>query len=251
MTFFTYLKKVYKRYTSKRQAATTVRYMFPALLGTILLLSATAVSSLDQSYVYLTTTTRTVEVGELVTVEVGVSAHTPINAVDILLQFPKNSLDVFSVDRGQSVLTIWTEDPIIHSDSVQLVGGTFKRGFIGQHEIATVKFRALEKGQYEISANKITFVAGDGSGSKVPVTNHQSSVLTLFNYDENTSADEIKIAVSSGIATDLNNDGRVSLQDISAFMGAWSNKSQIFDFNNDGRMTFKDFSIILADYFGQ
>ena len=251
MWFFSYVKNIYTKYRQKREASATVRYMFPAVLGTILLLSASAVSTVDQSYVYLESGSRAVEVGEIISVEVGVSAHRPINAVDIKLAFPASSLDVFSVDRGQSVLTIWTEDPVIKNNSVRFVGGTFKRGFIGQHEIATVKFRALEAGQYEISADNITFVAGDGSGTKIKAVDHQSSQLTLFNFDENTSAEEIKIAIARGATTDINNDGVITLQDISAFMGAWSSRTQIFDFNNDGRMSFKDFSIILADFFLQ
>lgn len=249
MNFISYFINKYRTYRSRRESTATVRYMFPALLGTVLLLGATAVSSIDGSYVYLESNKQTVEVGELVSVEVGVSAHTPINAVDIIVNFPADKVEVFSVDRGQSVLTIWTEDPLIKKTSVQLVGGTFKRGFIGEHEIATIKFRALEKGQYKLESNKITFVAGDGTGTKVTASEHKAGKLALFNFDQNTSEDEIKIAIASGVATDLNNDGQVTLQDISAFMGAWSNQTHVFDFNNDGRMSFKDFSIILADYF--
>ena len=226
-----------------------MRYMFPAMLGTVLLLTASTNSGISESYVFLSSDARTVEVGEIVSVEVGVSAHTPINAVDITVDFPADKVEVFSVDRGQSVLTIWTEDPIIKRDTIQLIGGTFKRGFIGEHQIVTVKFRAKVAGQYALEADDITFVAGDGNGTEVDAADRPVSSLTLFNFDENTSADEIEIAIASGITTDLNQDGKVTLQDISAFMGAWNNKQQLFDFNNDGRMTFRDFSIILADFF--
>lgn len=183
--------------------------------------------------------------------QVRVSAHTPINAVDLLVEYPEESLDVFSVDRGQSVITIWTEDPVITDSSVSLVGGTFQRGFIGEHEIATIRFRADQTGSHVVNVSQAKFVAGDGEGTTVEVTQHDGNTLSFFIFDENTSAEEIEVAVSSRITTDLNNDGQVSLQDISAFMGAWSSRSQIFDFNRDGQMTFKDFSIILADFFFQ
>jgi len=249
MKIFSWFISKIKDYRNKRVARATVRYMFPAVLGTILLLSASSINSIDGSYVYLNPNTTTVAAGEILSIEVGVSANTPINAVDIQVEFPSDKVEVFSIDRGQSVLTIWTEDPIVTSNSIQFVGGTFKRGFIGEHEVATIKFRALETGQYELNVEEVVFVAGDGTGKEVPVEKHVSNTLSLFNYDENTTAEEIKIAVESGIPTDLNNDGKVTLQDISAFMGAWNQKTQLFDFNNDGKMTFKDFSIILADYF--
>jgi hypothetical protein len=156
---------------------------------------------------------------------------------------------VFSIDRGQSVLTIWTEDPVVTASAVRFSGGTFRRGFIGKHEVATINFRALKTGQYKVKITDATLVAGDGTGTEVPVTKQPTESITLFNFDENTPPEEIKVAINSKMVTDLNNDGEITLQDISAFMGAWSNRSQIFDFNRDGKMTFRDFSIILADYF--
>jgi hypothetical protein len=225
--------------------------MFPALLGTVLLLGATAISGTGsgKSYVFLTPDTKTVEVGQIFSVKVGVSAHTPINAVDITVEYPPDKVEVFGVDKGQSVLTLWTNEPVITLDYVQMTGGTFKRGFIGQHEIATIKFRAIAPGQYEIRSQDVTFVAGDGTGNEVLASTLPVHKTVMFNFDENTTPEAIKVAASSGVSTDINQDGKTTLQDISAFMGAWSNKNQLFDFNNDGYMSFKDFSIILADYF--
>jgi len=249
MSVFTWIRRKVKAYRDKRVSSATVRYMFPAVLGTVLLLGATTITSTNQSYVYLSADTRTIEVGEMVSVMVSVSAHVPINAVDIKIAFPADKVEVFSVDRGRSVLTLWTEDPIISTNSVQFIGGTFRRGFIGKHTIASIKFRAKQSGQYEISATDITFVAGDGTGNKVTVSANSANKTMLFNFDENTSAEEIRIAVAAGVVTDLNGDGKVTLEDISMFMAIWNNRSQVLDFNNDGRMTFKDFSIILADFF--
>jgi len=241
----------YRHYRANRDRATTVRYMFPAVLGFATLLGALSLSATSNSFVLLETNVQAIESGELFEVRVLTSAHVPVNAVDITVKFPKDKLEVFSVDRGQSVLTIWTQDPVVTPSTVRLSGGTFRRGFIGKHEIATINFRALKTGQYKVSLSDVTLVAGDGTGAKVAVTKQPNDTIALFNFDENTSQEEIKVAIASKMVTDLNNDGRVTLQDISAFMGAWSNRSQIFDFNKDGRMTFRDFSIILADYFLQ
>jgi len=245
------ITRIMTRYRASRDRATTVRYMFPAVLGAAALLGALSISSTNNSFVLLETDVQAVESGELFEVQVVTSAHTPVNAVDITVQFPKDKLEVFSVDRGQSVLTIWTENPIVTASTVRMSGGTFRRGFIGKHEIATINFRALKTGQYKVKIEDATLVAGDGTGTEVPVTTQSAESIALFNFDEDTSPEEIKVAIASKMVTDLNNDGRVTLQDISAFMGAWSNRTQMFDFDRDGRMTFRDFSIILADYFLQ
>lgn len=251
MRAFDWIARKIKAYRQRREVSATIRYMFPAVLGTVLLLGASTISGVSESYVYLSSDQATVEVGDLFVVEVGVSAHAPINAVDITVNFPADKVEVFSVDRGQSVLTLWTQDPVARSTSVQLSGGTFRRGFIGEHQIVEITFRATATGQYTMNATDVTFVAGDGTGNKVPASNHIAGTATLFNFDETTSAEEIKIAIAAGVTTDLNQDGRVTLQDISAFMAVWQSRTQILDFDGDGRMTFRDFSILLADFFTQ
>lgn len=245
------VSNILERYKVSRNRTATVRYMFPAALGVVALLGAMSLSAVDSSFVLLETDVQAVASDELFEIAVLASAHTPVNAVDITLAFPPEKLEVFSIDRGQSVLTIWTEDPVSKEASIRFSGGTFRRGFIGKHEIATVTFRALQSGRYEVAISDAQLVAGDGSGTEVPVTPQSGSRIALFNFDENTSPEEIKVALASGVVTDLNGDGKVTLQDISAFMGAWSSRSQLFDFDRDGRMTFRDFSIILATYFLQ
>ena len=239
------------RYRVTRDRATTVRYMFPAVLGAAALLASLSLSGINGSYVSLETDRQAVKSGDLFEITVLTSADTPVNAVDITVLFPDDKLEVFSVDRGQSVLTIWTEDPIVTDSSVRLTGGTFRKGFIGQHQVATINFRALATGQYTVRVGDVTLVAGDGTGDKVTVAKQPTDTISLFNFDDDTSPEEIQVAVAAKITTDLNDDGQVTLQDISAFMGAWSSRSQIFDFNRDGKMTFRDFSIILADFFLQ
>lgn len=227
----------------------TIRYMFStALGGGILALSLLAsLSSSTDSSVVLKSSSQIVEIGDIYSLEVSVDAKVPINAVEFDVVYPEEYVSVFGVDRGQSVLTIWTEDPEIEEDRVTFSGGTFRRGFLGKHQIAVINFRAESVGQYSLQVENVRLIAGDGVGTEVLLANTRGQ--TVFNFDENTSEEEIQVAVKTAINTDLNNDGQVTLQDISAFMGAWSNRSETHDFNGDGMMTFRDFSIILADFF--
>jgi hypothetical protein len=223
--------------------------MFPALLTFAALFSLASIVSTQSSYIRLESSNTSVEAGERFTLHIYASSHVPVNAVDITLAFDDDSVEVLEVDRGQSVLTIWTEDPIIESNKVILRGGTFRKGFLGEHEIASIDLRAIGTGLSTFEATDVMLLAGDGSGTPVSVSEALDSSVNFFIYDENTDPETIAVHVKMKVVTDINGDGTVTLSDISAFMGAWSSKSTTYDFNSDGRMTFKDFSIILADFF--
>lgn len=223
--------------------------MFPAVISVAALLGAAVITSTEVSYVRLETTDSLVEEGEQFSIDVYAYAHVPVNAVDITLQFDSDTVDVTGVDIGQSVLTIWTQDPVIEDASVRLQGGTYRKGFLGDHMIATINLKAKQTGQSDFEATDVMLLAGDGDGTPVTVADSLDSTVSLYIYDENSSDDSISVDINVEIISDLDGDGKVSLKDISMFMSAWHNKSKIYDFNGDGKMSFRDFSIILANYF--
>lgn len=239
---------ILKKFFSKPKK-NTIRYMFPALVAFAAIFGAAAVSTSQQSYVRLEASSSTIEAGQRFTIDVYAKAHVPVNAVDITLQFDSNAVQVLEVDRGQSVLTIWTQDPVVQDNKVVLRGGTFRRGFIGEHKVASIDLKAKKIGQSTLSATNVVLLAGDGKGSPVSLGQLENSKVNLYIYDENTKLESIGVNVAVRILTDIDGDGKVSLKDISAFMSAWGSKDKAYDFNGDGKMTFRDFSIILADFF--
>lgn len=227
----------------------TVRYMFSAVLSLAALLGAAVVTSTDVSYVRLEASATTIEQGKPFYVDVYAYAHVPVNAIDITLRFDKNVVSVTGVDTGQSVLTIWTQEPVVEGNQVILRGGTFRKGFVQEHKIATVNLVARTSGQSSFSATDVILLAGDGEGTPVIVAESIDNYVNLYVYDENADPGSIGVDVAVNIVSDINGDGKVNLQDVSIFMSAWNKKNRIFDFNGDGRMTFRDFSIILSDFF--
>ncbi len=242
------LQTILNRFKVNRRG-NTVRFMFSAVASLALVLAAATITSKDVSYVRLESSNSVIEEGSSFYMNVYAYAHVPVNAVDITLKFDPSRVDVLGVDKGQSVLTIWTEEPIIQNDKVILRGGTFRKGFLREHLIATVNLRAKSTGQSSFSASDITLLAGDGNGTKVTTAEANNSKVNLYIYDENTDPKGIAVSVEVRVMTDIDGDGKVTLSDISAFMAAWNSKNVRYDFNNDGKMTFKDFSIILADFF--
>ena len=221
-------------------------FAFPVMLVTAIFAGAASIISVEQSYITIEMVPQTVKEGETFFITVKATAHTAVNAIDVVIQYPEHQIEVIGVDTGESVITLWTQAPYAENGSVYLRGGTFGQGFIGEHTIAKIRAKAIEAGSAYVTTDSVKFVAGDGEGTEVPVTDGSTNQAKIYISNEDGS---IVGTASVKIITDVDGDGDVDITDISVFMSAWFNKSTIFDFNGDGRMTFRDFSIILADSF--
>lgn len=234
----------------------TIRYAFPLVFAVAAILSAAAIVSDNRSFIHLDSSAQTVKAGDTFQIKVYVSASVPVNAVDIRLAFPSDQIQILGIDKGQSVITLWAQDPYVDTNTVILQGGTFRRGFVGDHLIATINAKAIQTGLAKFSTDQVTLLAGDGSGSKVQVaqSNADSATFYIANADGTPAASQnnpigVQGAASVVIITDIDGDGKVTLADVSKFMAGWFSGGTIYDFNHDGHMTFADFAIILADSF--
>ncbi len=231
--------------------SSTVRYAFSFLFVFAALASIAAVSSTKGSYIKIVPSTTAVEVGTQFTLTVYVYADAPINAIDISMLYPDESIEVLGIDKGDSVITLWTEEPFVKDGAVVLRGGTYQRGFVGEHKIAIVNVKAKVAGSAQFLAGEVKLLAGDGKGTSVKADTSKASITTNVYEAGTKPASSFEGSTTVVIVTDIDGDGVVSLKDISSFMANWVSKAQKFDFNNDGAMTFKDFSILLSDFFTQ
>jgi len=237
--------------------SSTIKYAFPLIFAVAALLGTAAVVSNSKSFIHLESSSSSVRSGQTFQIDVYVTAHVPINAVDINLTFPKEQISIVGIDIGESVITLWTEEPYIKNNSVILQGGTFRKGFLGDHKIATINARAIQTGLAQFTAEDVVLLAGDGSGTAVKVSETGKESTSLYIAHEDGTFTPVKEGVglqgtaSVVLITDIDGDGKVTLGDISRFMAAWSSRAVIYDFNGDGAMSFRDFGIILADSFLQ
>lgn len=240
-----------KRFYPRRQASGgTVHFMYPVvLLGLLTGLTATSILSQPISYIKLTTSQQVVSTGDEFSVVVSAFAHVPVNAVDITLAFDQTKVDVLGIDRGQSVITLWTSEPEVKNGAIRLQGGTYRRGFRDEHQIAIINFKARKPGLANFLTDQTVFLAGDGAATEVTVTDSNISNTSVLVKAFNEDTGQIETVVEMAIVTDLNGDGVLTLADISIFMSSWHRKDVIYDFTGDGRMTFRDFSVLLANYF--
>lgn len=255
MTWFKHTFNIFfKPY--RRNHSRTVRFAFPVVLGALAILSAATITSLEETTIEVIPSTNNVRAGEYLTLDVYVSAHKPVNAIDIKLSIPDTQLEVTGIDTGESVITLWTQDPYEKNGVVYLQGGTFRKGFLGKHLIATINAKAVNTGLAYVNVTDSLLLAGDGSGTEVDGTLPLQNEVKLYIANEqgqfvglSDNAGTIEGIVEIRILTDIDGDGDVSINDLSRFMSAWRSHSVIFDFSGDGKMTFTDFAIILADSF--
>lgn len=243
------LKRIWKLLfpTFSEQHIRTVRYAFPLFLIASIFYGFASIVTQNDSYITIRTTTDVVTQDEVFYIEVIATTHVPVNALDLTIAYPKDKMVIDGIDTGTSVITLWTEEPYAEDGNIYLRGGTFRKGFIGEHTIARIRAHATEPGDARIFLKDSQLVAGDGKGTNVPVT--KSDVdneikLAIIGAD---GVVEAKAAI--GIASDADGDGDVDFKDISVFMSAWFTGRNTYDFNGDGEMTFRDFSIILAQAF--
>jgi hypothetical protein len=209
----------------------TVRYMFPVVFSVLAVFSASVITSTNSSYIKLTPSKTIVMSGEVFTIDVFAYAHVPVNALDVKIDFLPGSIEVIGVDKGQSVLTIWTQEPKIENNTISFGGGTYRRGFIGEHRVATINVKALYNGKTEFTIKEVNLLAGDGKGTPVAVSSDEEMIKQSFViYDQNTEPGEISAELGLKINADIDGDGEVTLRDISSFMAAWYSGSQVYDF---------------------
>jgi hypothetical protein len=231
------------------ESKASVRLMFSTMLGLVAFMAASLVTS-DGSYIKLVANSDLVLKGERFSIEIYAYATEPVNALDLTINYDKSVMKVISVDKAQSVLTIWTEEPKITDTQITLGGGTFRRGFVGEHLVAVIKAEAMTTGRAEVLVESARLLAGDGLGTPVKLAaNTANDKVSFIVYDTDQSPDQIRAELGLAVTADIDGDGKVTLRDISSFMAAWHNKTATYDFNNDGRMNFVDFSIILAKSF--
>ncbi len=239
--------------TLTMHSTATVRYAFSmVLLLAMAVGTATVLSSRDTSRIFLRAPSTPVVTDVLFSVDVIAYAHKPVNALSVSIAFPADLIEVVGIDKGESVITLWTKEPSVSGNTVYLEGGTYRKGFIGEHKIATLNVRAKTVGAVEFLTTSAELVSGDGSGAAV-ATNYTETrkvlVVDATQTANNNGALSSDVAVF--VVTDIDNDGSVSLTDIKAFMAGWGSTEQRYDFNNDGKTSMRDFSIILAHYFRQ
>lgn len=109
--------------------------------------------------------------GQAFSVRVAVSStRQAINAVSGTLSFPSDLLQVTSISKGSSILTLWVQEPSYSNarGTVSFEGVVPNPGFSGSDgRVVTVNFRVIKSGTAKLSFSNGSLLANDGYGTNV------------------------------------------------------------------------------------
>jgi len=109
------------------------------------------------------------------------SADQAMNAVSGTLIFPEDLLEVVSISKADSIISLWVQEPSFSNTNgtVNFEGIVLNPGFTGTAgRVLTVQFRVKGRGQANLSFTSSSVLANDGKGTNI-LTNTGTSQLTL------------------------------------------------------------------------
>ncbi|USN89229.1 MAG: hypothetical protein H6780_02320 [Candidatus Nomurabacteria bacterium] len=184
-----------------------------------------------------------------------VEAKEPVNVFKGILEYDPKNLKIVTIDYNTSVADLWAELPWYGNGNGTLtfIGGTTRSGgFVGNEQLITVTFEAIQPGETSLHMSDIRILRHDGLGSDATVPDPIDSIFTIEpeKLDSGTvaKADSVKgprvTVLAPANSIDLNADGKQSIADVSIFMAHLATQNLRSDFNHDGVVNLVDLSIL-------
>jgi len=138
------------------------------------------VHSTNAASLYFSPSSGTYTVGQRFSVSIGVSSSDQaMNAVSGSVSFPSDKLQVESLSKSGSVISLWVKEPSFSSGSVNFEGIVLNPGYTGKGaKILTINFRAKATGSARLSYSGPTILANDGQGTDI-LTGSGSASITI------------------------------------------------------------------------
>lgn len=149
------------------------------------LFSASLVSPImaQAATLYLSPSSGEYSVGKTFSVNVYVSsADQAMNAASGAISFPQDKLEVTSLSKTGSILTLWVQEPSFSNSAgtVNFEGIVFNPGFIGVGgKVITINFKVKAAGAIPLNFSSGSILANDGKGTNI-LENLGSAQLGFF-----------------------------------------------------------------------
>ncbi|MBI3888446.1 hypothetical protein HY311_01490 [Candidatus Nomurabacteria bacterium] len=117
------------------------------------------------------------------------SSDQSMNAVSGVISFPWDKLQVISISKTGSVLSLWAEEPSFSNSlgTVNFEGIVLNPGFSGaQGKVLSITFKTKNIGQANLSFSSGSVLANDGTGTNI-LNNLGIAVVNVGNQTSNSS----------------------------------------------------------------
>src|SRR3989344_153901 len=178
------------------------------------------------------------KIGDEIEVAVKLKSERDVNAIEagVKIVEDENIIEVVDISKSDSLISLWISEPAFSKEEklINFVGGIPNPGFNGEGNIFSVKLKAKKPGEVIIDFSSAAVLANDGKGTDILERKIWATYLIIDN---------------SVPSPDLNNDGKVSMSDISILFFSWGKvaaKNVRYDLNRDGRVGLIDLSILIS-----
>ncbi len=148
------------------------------LKAAVIAIILTAPLQLFADTLFLSPASGTYTSGKTFVVNVYVSTPQAINAISGNISFPQDKLQVISVTKPDSILTLWVAEPGYSNvqGTVSFEGVVPNPGFIGSSgKIVTINFRVVGQGSATVKFDSASVLANDGSGTNILRTSRSAT----------------------------------------------------------------------------
>ena len=171
-------------------------------------------------------------VGSIITVSVlAGSDGTALNAVSGVVAFPNDMLEVVSINKSQSIVSLWVQEPFFSNaaGTINFEGIILNPGYSGANgKVINVNFRVKSIGVASLSFNAGSILANDGSGTEILSSRGDAQYKLITAPKETVVVNEPS---ETTIVTD-SSKVKVNLTSASNPPEGWSNKtSGLFNFS--------------------
>ena len=146
------------------------RHKYKLVVGVpmaVLLASSLSIMRSPEEICLVPEDTSYVEVGETVTLNVVADSDEPVNVIGGIINTSPELMEILSIDRTDSVIDLWSEEPTLSADGrVRFSGGILREGgFVGNGIVLTINARMVAEGKASISFEEVSMLAHDGTGT--------------------------------------------------------------------------------------
>lgn len=137
------------------------------LLILFFIISLPVYAQTETLYIDIDLSTNNVALKSELEVKLLVVSHEPINAFDIVLEYPQEYFDFIRGSSANSIVSVWQSlPPKAREGNIRLTGGMIK-SFLGKGEIITLIFQAKKPGDVAFVIKKTDFALADGKGTVI------------------------------------------------------------------------------------
>ncbi|MFA6339088.1 MAG: cohesin domain-containing protein [Candidatus Paceibacterota bacterium] len=159
-----------------------MKYQFKTILAILVAVFTFGIFSVaNAATLSLTPVSSDVGIGEKITINVRIDSEgVGINAAQATIRFPKDILEVVSLDKTSSAFSFWLDEPTFsNTDGVITFTGGTPYGVSGSAvKVLNIEFKAKGNGNGTVSLLETAVTASDGSGTNV-LSKTNDAVITV------------------------------------------------------------------------